>query len=279
MTVRQIRDRDDQPNVIRDGERMTFLRRNAQRPLVELSFAEGKGQTTTNTGDTSGTHPTATLTATRPQWSTNSPTDDGASIDFGKEPGNYAVDVGDGDLESLQRLTSFTITGWLNCRSFEVGPGGNRIVHMAETLGSKSGLDLVIEKNGTLVLGVNAYPDGSPARSSEGAVSADPDAGKENWRFFAVTYDATLDTDNVKFYLGDSQRTVTLDHAATYRQGRLGPRTGPLAIGSFGPAMRDHYSNRMFRGLIDDVRVFGSINEGAGALPLEQISGLQQGGK
>lgn len=182
-------------------------------------------------------------------------------------------------MESLQRLTSFTITGWLNCRSLEVGPGGNRIVHMAETLGSKSGLDLVIDSNGTLVLGINAFPDGSPARSSEGLISADPDAGKENWRFFAVTYDATLETDNVKFYLGDSQRTVTLDRTATYRQGRLGPRTGPLTIGSFGPALRNRFDDRMFRGLVDDFRVFGSLSEGAGALPLEQIKRIQQDGK
>ena len=33
-----------------------------------------------------------------------------------------------------ERLRSFTITAWLNRTSDEEGPGGNRIIHTADTL-------------------------------------------------------------------------------------------------------------------------------------------------
>ena len=45
---------------------------------------------------------------------------------------------------ALEGLRSFTITAWLNRTSDEEGPGGNRIVHMADTLGSRPGIDLVV---------------------------------------------------------------------------------------------------------------------------------------
>ena len=148
---------------------------------------------------------------------------------------------------------------------------------MADTLGSRSGLDLVVERKGELVLGVNAYPDASPARSRPNALPADSGTRPGNWRFVAVTYDATAVTEHVKFYLGDAQHAAELDRAATYAQGPLGPRTGPVTIGSFNLPTRVGKGDRMFRGLIDDVRIFGSPVDGTGALDLEQIRNVQRG--
>ncbi|HUT95473.1 MAG TPA: DUF5060 domain-containing protein [Thermoguttaceae bacterium] len=278
LTVRNIRDRAEQPNAIRTEEHATFLRRNPGRPLVVLAFNEGQGQTTGNTGASAESDATATLTAKWPRWSTNSPAGgDGKSLDFGDTSGEYAVDLGNEAPELLRGLKSFTITGWLNCRSLAVGPGGNRIVHMADTMGSRAGLDLVVEAKGALVLGVNAYPDVSPASSRTTAISADPNVGPENWRFFAVTYDATTAMDNIQFYLGDARRPAELDRAVTYAQGELGPRTGPLTVGAFSPAIRTGKGDRVFRGLIDDIRVFGSSTNGAGALDLDQVRNIQLG--
>ena len=127
------------------------------------------------------------------------------------------------------------------------------------------------------MLGVNAYPDVSPARSRPNAISVDPKAGKDNWRFFAVTYDATAAIEQVEFYLGDASHAAELDRSVTYAQGPLGPRTGPLTIGAFSPATRTGKGDRLFRGLIDDIRIFGSSTDGAGALSLEQVRDIQQG--
>ena len=278
LAVHHIRDRADEPNLMPSEQRATFIRRNPERPLVVLDFSEGQGGTTANLGATADTYLAATLTPDWPRWSTDSPVaGHGVCLDFGLKPGEYAVDLGSDAPELLRGLKSFTITAWLNCRSLDVGPGGNRIVHMADTMGSRAGLDLVVEKKGELVLGVNAYPDASPARSRPNAISADPNAGKDNWRFFAVTYDATAARDQVRFYFGDARRAAELDRSETYAQGPLGPRTGPLTVGAFNPATRTGKGDRLFRGLIDDIRVFGSSSDGAGALTLEQICNIQQG--
>jgi hypothetical protein len=278
LSVRRIRDRAKSPNEIHTDEKVAFIRRNPELPLVVLAFSKGEGQTVANTGASSETHPAATLTPTWPQWSkTSPPAGDGASLDFGGKPGEYAADLGSDAPDLLRNLKSFTVTAWVNCRSLEVGPGGNRIVHMADTLGSRAGLDLVVDKNGALALGVNGYPDSSPARSSPKAISVDPRTGPDNWRFFAVTYDAPATAENVRFYIGDTRHDAKPNRAVSYAQGPLGPRTGSLTIGAFSPTTRTGNGDRAFRGLIDDVRVFGSVIDGAGALKLDQILAIQQG--
>jgi hypothetical protein len=50
-----------------------------------------------------------------------------------------------------------------------------------------------------------------------------------------------------------------------------------LTIGAFNPTTRAGKGDRMFRGLIDDIRVFGSAADGAGALQFEQIRNIQRG--
>ncbi len=278
LAVRNVRDRAKQPNVIHSGAKAQFILRSPDRPLVVLALSKGQGQTAANTGASSETHLVATLTPLWPKWSKNvPPAGDGVSLDFGEAIGEYAVDLGSDAPQLLRNLKSFTITGWVNCRSLKVGSGGNRIVHMADTLGSRAGLDLVVEKNGALVLGVNAYPDASPARSRPNAITVDAKAGPDNWRFFAVSYDATAAAKNVRFYIGDVHRVAKLDRSVTYTQGSLGARTGPLTIGAFNPKTRAGNGDRMFRGLIDDVRVFGSVIDGAGALDLEEIRIIQKG--
>jgi hypothetical protein len=51
----------------------------------------------------------------------------------------------------------------------------------------------------------------------------------------------------------------------------VGTGTGALTVGHFHPAMRSNHSDRMFRGLIDEVRFFGSKLDGSGALSLDAI--------
>ena len=130
------------------------------RPLVEIRFNEGQGRTAANAGTLRNLAERVQLTAERPVWSTNTPPGGGShSLDFGSKAGPYAVDLPDAAREALEGLRSFTITAWLNRTSDEEGPGGNRIVHMADTLGSRAGIDLVVTRNGQLKIGVNQWPD------------------------------------------------------------------------------------------------------------------------
>ncbi|MBM4026536.1 MAG: hypothetical protein FJ280_14220, partial [Planctomycetes bacterium] len=258
----------------------TFEYVRAGRPLVELTFNEGSGRTARNTGTTRRTIENATLTAQRPAWSAQAPAGGGAHcLDFGNKAGEYAVDLPPSATGVLEGLSSFTVTAWVNCVSREEGAGGNRIVHMADTLGTRAGFDLVCTSDGRLKIGINEWPDASKAISSPGAIPVRENAPADNWRFLAVSYDATARQDQVKCYIGSTKSEASLDKAISYNQGPIGAGAGVLTVGHFSPAARRNNGNRMFRGLIDEVRLFGSKTDGAGALSLDEIRTVQKGSK
>jgi hypothetical protein len=194
-------------------------------------------------------------------------------VDFGRPSGEYAVDLGDNGLEALNGLQSFTISGWVNCRDATTGPGGNRIVTTVNSGGD--GFDLVFLRDGRLQLSVNQWPDSLPTQSSPGKISVDPEAGQANWRFFAVTYDSTAANDHVTFYFGTAGQPAARDTAITYHRGAVGPTCGPLAIGHFNKTTRNGNGDRMFRGMLDNIRIHGSTVGSSGALDLAEIRQLQ----
>lgn len=258
----------------------TFTYIPAGRPLVELAFDEPDGRSAANTGTARETIKHAKLTPQRPAWSTNTPVGGGShSLDFGKKAGEHAVDLDRENGDVLEKLASFTITAWVNCVSRDEGPGGNRVVHMADTLGTKAGFDLVFVRDGRLKIGINEWPDNTKAVSSPGIIAVDEKARRDNWRFIAVSYDSTAQRDHVRFYVGSADRAASLDKAVSYDQGPLRAGAGVLTVGHFNPPTRRNHGERMFRGLIDEVRICGSKTDGAGALSLEEIRTIQKGGK
>jgi hypothetical protein len=67
-----------------------------------------------------------------------------------------------------------------------------------------------------------------------------------------------------------------LDATVAYDRGPVGEDLGPLAVGHFNRLTRPDATDRMFRGLIDEIRVHGSPLDGTGALTLEQIRAVQR---
>jgi hypothetical protein len=138
------------------------------------------------------------------------------------------------------------------------------------------GFDLVHLADGSLQLGVNQWPDGTPARSSAGRLTADPQAGPQNWVFFAVTYDPGLDAGQAKFFFGTPSVAATLDQATDYQRGRI-EATGQVTLGNFGAvagtvrAATGPANSRCFRGLMDEIKVFNR------ALNLQEIQYVQVG--
>lgn len=247
------------------------------RPLVEMRFNEGQGRTTANTGTLGKLAKQVQLTAERPAWSGNAPPGGGQHcLDFGSSASNYAVDFSDAAGTALEGLKSFTITAWVNRTSEDEGPGGNRIVHMADTLGSRAGIDLVVTRDGRLKIGVNEWPDGTAAASDAALIPADRKGGAGNWRFIAVAYDSTAAVEHARFYVGTSATDARLHRAFSYDRGPVGRGAGVLTVGHFNPSTRGNNRDRMFRGLIDEVRIFGSRMDGSGALSLEQIRTAQK---
>jgi hypothetical protein len=179
------------------------------------------------------------------------------------------VQVGDGVLEDLRGLRSFTAMGWLKPESLEVGNGGNRILFCLKQ--DRSGLDLVCHADGRLRLAVNQWPDGVRNDSSPGKLQV----GK--WTFFAVSYDATASADNVSWYFSapsdtPGQSAVSLDRRTAYHAGPVDGDVGPLVLGNFNETMQSFGLDRQFRGEIRALQVFGSRLDGRGALKHDAIS-------
>jgi len=173
------------------------------------------------------------------------------------------VQAGEGVLDDLRGLRSFTIMGWLKPESLQVGSGGNRILFCLNK--DHSGIDLVCHADGRLRLAVNQWPDSIRNDSSPGKLQV----GK--WTFFAVTYDATKTDENVSWYFSPSvdnpaSAAITLDRRTTYRAGPVGMDGGPLVIGNFNETMRSYGLDRQFRGEIRALQLFGSRVGGHGTL-------------
>ncbi len=257
--------------------------------LVELLFKENMGQTTFNSGASGGAYPQAMLTGAK--WTGTAALNGGpAALEWERTGSTSAVELGGGaGLEHLKQLKSFTITGWLLCQDGREGPAGkdagagNRILSWLAPGKTGDGVELVWRGDGSLQLGLNQPADASPARTASNKVAVQDLKAKDQgtaslnaWRFFAVTYDAGIASGHVKFYIGEWQKDVALVSAHDLNRGAAGPKIAPtLTIGNVSSMIRTMAPDRAFRGVIDEIRVFGSTNDGTGALNLQEILKVQ----
>lgn len=257
--------------------------------ILELCFNENSGNSVANTGSSSAVAPSGSLTPTNPQWTPHAaPNGGGAALDFSAGAGAFAVDIGAGaGLEHLKNLKSFTICGWLVLKGEQEGPAdrlagaGNRLISWFMPRGE--GVDLVYRTDGSLQLGVNEWADASPARSAPKQIPL-LDATSDNiygavynsLRFFAVSYDSGASAAQAKIYLGSRGADAKLVTALDYSKGPAGAKISPkVAVGNLAPAVRALAPDRSFRGILDEIRVYGSTLDGSGALSVEQLVGIQ----
>lgn len=243
--------------------------------ILEVLCNEGNGSSAANTGSSSVHYPVAQLSP-GPKWVDNPAYQAGKALDFGPKPGPHALDL-PGALEHLRNLKSFTVTGWINCRDLAEGPGGNRLVSWYHK--DREGVDLSVRSDGGLQLGVNQWADASSAKSPPGQIPVADETAKDglrnNWRFFAVSYDSGLAAGHAKFYAGSATGDATLAGAADCNRGPVGAKFAPaLSIGNVNPAARGA-GDRAFRGILDEIRIFGSTLDGSGALALERLVEVQ----
>jgi hypothetical protein len=255
--------------------------------LVELTFKENAGTTPANGGASVTGFPTATMTDKKPSWTgTAAPNGGPSALDFDKTGGAYAVDLGGGNgIENLKNLKSFTITGWTICWDLKEGPSdkmagaGNRILSWFNPLKVNEGVELVSRSDGSLQLGIGQWADASTARSKPAALpvydAKTTNAGGEayqKWRFFAVTYDSGLASNHVKFYVAAQNEDPKLNAAMDYNRGPSGQKISPqLTIGNLPPQSRAMAPERTYRGILDEIRIYGSTLDGSGALPVEAL--------
>lgn len=181
--------------------------------------------------------------------------------------GWFSVGEAKQPLSRLAGLKSLTICGWVCPSSLQTGSGGNRITFNLNK--NKDGFDLVQLQNGRLRLAVNEWPDRINNDSSAGQLRIG------QWTYFAVTYDATKNSENVSWYFGDRKHLAELDRVTSYQAGTVGSDCGPLAIGNFNSTMHSFGLDRQFRGQLRNIEIFGSTSSSDGALSHVAIQNRQ----
>lgn len=178
---------------------------------------------------------------------------------FGAVTGNK---VNAPDNDDIDFLTSFTICGW-----FKVPPTtniqGTRLFY--KTAGA-NGYELQTgayspANNGQFYLRLYVGTTAATAYYNYTSVA--------DWTFFAVTFDGTLASDNVKYYMGTQTGGVTLKAIATLSKTNTGNSSRTMNIGNTS----DH--NKAFDGLIDNFRLYGSQTDNTGALSITDLEALR----
>ena len=155
---------------------------------------------------------------------------------------------------NLNGLKSLTACGWFNTNDDNV------------TLKSYTGFlgrlgQLMVrsyDDNSRLVLGVN-----NNWTTADNNVKYDE---SNQWVFWAVTYDGTIGTGNVKWYKGLEGETLSLLATHSLNAGTLATVDDELVVANL--LTNGSYS---FAGLFDELRLFGSKTNNSGALPISVI--------
>lgn len=165
-------------------------------------------------------------------------------------------------LEALDELVSLTICGWMKDVPETLGDGAVIFQKTASAVGP--GVYLTYENPGTLSFHLNDQP----------AISSTPKAyapASDGWIFFAVTYDSNVTAENVRFYVGAKGMPLELVNSASALQTPIIHQSNLVGIGNTIFGERNGWP---FLGALDNFRLYGSPEDGAGCLTREQLQAV-----
>ena len=189
------------------------------------------------------------------------------------------MELGGAGLEHLKQLKSFTITGWVLCQDARKVPrqgagGGQPHPELARPGKTGEGVELVRRADGSLQLGIDQPADASARERLEAVPvqdtkAKDPgEASTERVALLRGDLRPGIASGHVKFYVGTWQNDAALVSSHTWTAARRGQKIAPAVDGRQVPAMirSRRRPTRAFRGVIDEMRMFGSAADGTGAL-------------
>ncbi len=162
-------------------------------------------------------------------------------------------------IAAINTLQSFTLTGWFKTDS-TTSIGSNACLINNEN--TSAGFKLFSNATGQLALNVNGSPVTSTGTTAYAAT--------QSWVFFAVTYDGTIASNNVKFYVGNTSTATSLNVTRSLAQGTTVNNTSAFSIGNLAGT-----NTRPFDGLMDDIAIYGSQTDNTGVLSLAQIEAVR----
>ncbi|MBN8708765.1 MAG: hypothetical protein BGO12_17320 [Verrucomicrobia bacterium 61-8] len=163
-------------------------------------------------------------------------------------------------ISAINSLQSFTLAGWFKTGSTTSISSNAFLINNQS--GTSDGFRLYSNSSGYLALNVNGA-----AVTSSGAATY---AATEAWVFFAVTYDGTLSSNNVKFYVGNTSTGVSLNVTRTLAQGMASANSGGFALANVVNS-----NIRPFDGYLDNIAVYGSQTDNSGVLSLAQLEAVR----
>lgn len=205
---------------------------NLPEPLVHLDFTDAAGGTKQAQGSENTVFIVSNVDV------------NGNLADFGTIPSGSTYVESTEVFEGLHDSTTFTLTVWVNATSLEAGSGGNRIVSTSRILPA-SGIDLVHEDDGQLLLGIDQWPDDTPIRSSAKLKTGE-------WTFIAVVKTA----DKVTLFVTPQDSPLEPDSEFPFTK-PVGDSGGKLTLGHFEASYRSSNSaSRMLKGKMRDFRLW-----------------------
>lgn len=163
-----------------------------------------------------------------------------------------------GDAEKLDGLQAFTLTAWINVQD---APVGNRRILAKQSGGAFDGFSWNVNdpadgERSAANFGLRLFVGGEKGFAhdlSGDRVSIDAD---KKWTFVALTYDGRLDLDNVMYYSGGIENSVTHLATTTIDAGPTVPTDARFNVSHTDAAIT---ANTALQGWMDDVRVYSGV--------------------
>lgn len=244
--------------------------------LLSYTFDEGSGNSATNSGTLTSSDASMLFggVATNLHGAAGSGVT-GASGDFAldlsraNDMGNKSATTNSSVLKlnnpGIQNLTSFTLSCWMKTDGTEIIGNGARLFNYVD--GSNNGF--FANGNGT-----TGYVTITVDSKYFGNSDATAYAAANTWIFFAVSYDGTQSTNNLTFYRGTLDGSLSAVGTASAPAGTVNTNllaTPVLLIGNNGG---NGTLARPFDGWLDNVQIYGSTTDASGALSKNALQSM-----
>jgi hypothetical protein len=251
---------DSDMNDAINGESPTEVEGNtlAPAPYTDVAPSLSSGLTSGGNGLESGG--ALDMRATMEFMGQTSPANYGGWVRYGTPEAGVDTPMED----AMDGLLSFSFMGWMNTKDSSISIGNNT---RAFARGSVNDFTLLFNDGagpGRMKMAIDGNWNGTGWSDNNWGTA-------DQWVFFAATYDGTLTTNNLKYYVGDlSTNDVELVSTFSLNTGALNSSGDPIIVGNNGE--NETSADKGFKGLLDELRLYGSHSDASGALDVDGLS-------